>query len=957
VLRVRLVIVLLAVTAGATVLAGRAHAQTVDAAGQVGEITLPGGLGAALAVIGDRAQPDRSQFLFDIIRRVDTPVVGHRDASLGRLLAHLENASGKPSSSGESLPLPLPTQLWIDAVFEGRATPATLVTEILRSRNASLFYCGLVSLDDRTRAWLAGEPALVRELAGRNAAAFLVAAPALRVGDGMVVVPGGAAAAPAWEALVQRQRNQPVDFIRELVGAENGRLAYFFGALAQLTAGQAAFALNLEAPDPAVRTAALRRLYGVFERIAGQWQVDDRPFWRPVLDPALLLGDLEVDAQDRPIVPGTRAFWNSALSDSDDDEAEASLAQGEPVDFGWLCEQVFRGNHVVNRNGYDAVLFASRVLRQVSPETGRDAVVAVRAARIRPLLIAALERAGVHQVGALANAARRAAQVSRIDDHARASRALAQFQGALALVSRAASRGAVPVGELPALVSSLASVQTDERGEYDGRMVRWVAAFVESHRDPALNGDSQALAGHVEAWAGMYRDAVGSLDHDTIDLMAASATRPSVLDWEGTRYRVDFKAAEATRLARLLGDDARPYLSSARALVTIADVLAAAGVTRDRVDTQAALLAQVIQAGQWEDDILKRLQRVAGQVGREESARGAVTLRGVADELLARGLLTLAYAAALGQPGRSMISASDAASRHDFGVRLSGTGRTGAWSLPTAGVDGRHDWRVTGSILGLDVTLAEFALLRLSNRPPPKPSLNDEDRHAFIESIAIIEPAALTDGDRDVLLTGLRAGRARLAGVRTAQEAGVLANDVRLPPIRRSLLTWVVAHEPDRLASFLSTGEVLWLGLGKRAAGPGLNAWGAPGRLRLGCLCLRLDNRQSWDSFAGRWGSGLFVSGFPDLNLRLAELLSELRMPAPLLGPVLASATLDFVNAVVSRDRDDRRGLIEFVQALNATRVEQYLALLTTDGPLVPVEEGSTSSSQRGVGMTTGERR
>ena len=79
------------------------------------------------------------------------------------------------------------------------------------------------------------------------------------------------------------------------------------------------------------------------------------------------------------------------------------------------------------------------------------------------------------------------------------------------------------------------------------------------------------------------------------------------------------------------------------------------------------------------------------------------------------------------------------------------------------------------------------------------------------------------------------------------------------------------------------------------------------------------------------------ASGFPDLNLRLTELLAELQMPASLLGPVLASATSEFIDTVVSRDPDDRRGLVEYVQALGRDRVEQYLATLTSDGPLVPV--------------------
>jgi hypothetical protein len=132
---------------------------------------------------------------------------------------------------------------------------------------------------------------------------------------------------------------------------------------------------------------------------------------------------------------------------------------------------------------------------------------------------------------------------------------------------------------------------------------------------------------------------------------------------------------------------------------------------------------------------------------------------------------------------------------------------------------------------------------------------------------------------------------------------------------------------------------------------PRFHAWGAPGEPRLGCLCLQMMDRRPWESLAGRRNSGILASGFPDLNLRLAELLAELKMPAPLLGPVLASATLDFVNTVASRDPDDRRGLVEFVQALRAEHVEQYLALLTTDGPLVPISDATQATA---AGVKTG---
>ena len=73
-------------------------------------------------------------------------------------------------------------------------------------------------------------------------------------------------------------------------------------------------------------------------------------------------------------------------------------------------------------------------------------------------------------------------------------------------------------------------------------------------------------------------------------------------------------------------------------------------------------------------------------------------------------------------------------------------------------------------------------------------------------------------------------------------------------------------------------------------------------------------------------------------------------MPAVLLAPVLTSATLDFVNSVISRDADDRRGLVEFVQGLRSDRVESYLALLTTDGPLVPLAQARGERPQPAAG-------
>jgi len=253
-------------------------------------------------------------------------------------------------------------------------------------------------------------------------------------------------------------------------------------------------------------------------------------------------------------------------------------------------------------------------------------------------------------------------------------------------------------------------------------------------------------------------------------------------------------------------------------------------------------------------------------------------------------------------------------------------------------------WRVFGSLLGLDVTLARFSLVRLSMKPPPvRPMLGEIDRRVFIDTVALVEPKSLSDADRDTIASAIRNGRARLKGViHSPDDVAAIADTVSLSPQRRTLLAWTIAHDPTRVDAFLSPAELFWLGVGDAHLAD-LDAWGVPAMARTGCLCLRVVRARSWEMFAGRWNTGMVASAFPDLNFRLAELLSDLHMPAALLAPVLTSATLDFVNSTTSRDQDDRRGLVEFVQALQPDRVEQYLALLTTDGPLVPVGDAPSS--------------
>jgi hypothetical protein len=935
---------------GVTVLVNPASGQSPARQATLSEVPLPGGVGAAAAAIGDPATPDRAQFLAEFVRRTyDTPLGAKadlREPLIRSLVAAL--SSGKEPT--ETIPLPLSTKFWTDVVFRKQATANNLVASIVQSRNAALFYLGLLSLDDESRTWMADHPSLASEIVTRRAAAFVTAAPGLHITSAGVQVPGGSPAEPVWQALVGHRPSDSTEFVRSVVSSDEGRLAYFFGSMGLLSPSQIRLAMMLDGTDVNRRVDAGRRLYAVFQRLWLGKALDQRVFARPSFDPALLAFQLMSNPNGASVLPGTRGFWTAALNDTRETHTKSAredsvVAWDQPPDFPWLSEQVFKGDLIEHRRHFMMVLFAARHADRIQKDTARDALEAVRAVGAYPALTATLERAGISDLAVFASAARRAAALTAIEDETRANRSIVQYQGAVAMITRAASRGTLPPDAATKLVSSLSAIPITERGNYDGRIVSWLGAWLNGDAHQAPRSAGPAGDGSADD---VYESANGPIEEDALRVLAGqSAIATQTLDWEGTRYRVDLARAEALRLTRSHGDAARPYLSSASAVMGVADALAGAGLTPNAVQQQAASLARVWQKDrpdQPEDELLSSysdvslsLQRAARSGDVAGAARIAPSLRAFADELTTRGLMEWTYAAALGPRDGLSISAADAASRHDLGLHSPG-GRANLWRPPVAGSDATSQrWRVLGSLLGLDVVLADFSLVSLSSRPPARrPTLGEIDRRVFVDTIALVQPKALSDHDRDGIATALRRGRARLTRAQSSDDASTIADAVAMSPLRRSLLSWTIAYDSARVGAFLSPGELFRLGAGDTTF-TSLNAWGVVAASRAGCLCLEVMTGQPTEIFAGRWNTGMAASVFPDLNLRLAELLSDLHMPATLLAPILTSATLDFVNSVNSRDQDDRRGLSEFVQGLTLTRVEQYLALLTSDGPLLPL--------------------
>ena len=172
--------------------------------------------------------------------------------------------------------------------------------------------------------------------------------------------PGGPAADPLWKALVGASPADADAFVDKLLGARAGRLAWLYDTVSRLDAGMQRHLLD---GDGALDR--LRRLADVFTRVNPEWRIEDRPLWRPLVDPATLLLELETRPDGSPTLPEPAAW-------------AGTFGRPEQVDAAWLVDRVFSGDRSAIRDRFDLALFAMRWTRD-----GRERGVSRRARPLR----------------------------------------------------------------------------------------------------------------------------------------------------------------------------------------------------------------------------------------------------------------------------------------------------------------------------------------------------------------------------------------------------------------------------------------------------------------------------------------------------------------------------------------------------------------------------------------------
>jgi len=826
-------------------------------------------------------------------------------------------------------PLPLSPDTWREAIL-GEAVPSIeLFGRIISDRQAGLMYVGLLEVDVETRAWLATRGDLLARLYSDHAAAFAAFGRSLVVRDGRVGAPGGVEAQPIWEAIVGASVADPVRFLVQLLDRDEGALASFYDAAANLDPDRLRYVIGRPELGERARLERVRAAYDVALDAGDGWSAAE-PFTRADADPLSLFRLIGVDAGGEVAPPLnaevlSRAFGRRA---SDRDSLPPAVLLGAMVRGATPGQRVDR---------VQAALFLQRAFGQ-EPGSGVEVLAEVlRGFTSVPALLLTLERAGVRDPDLYARAIEVALTLTR-ETGPETAVAVSQFQAALASVERLGRVGTLGTERVEALIRSLVETCEGRSPPLEGAIAEWVSTTL-----LAELGSSSADVDPDDPEDVMLRALSGTLTRDTASGVPGAPAPSTTIAWEGEEFRADPARSELARLEAVRARQ-RP--------LTVAVWQELVGWARGSGAAGARALAEALDSP-WVPGVTVRAV-AEGYVGRIRTAlenpEAPWAVRAAAIDLVtARMLTSLVYALAIGEADGRVLMAGSVADRHDLDlVRVGGSVDVRrAWSIPQGLSGAGTVWHVRGSLLALDVGLADLALRRMDPAQPDRPPrLTAPQRTAFAENVALISPGRLTAADMSAIAAAISRGRHRLADREASGDLGV----ADLPGWRGQVVPWLLARDPDGLEALYTLTEVFWLGVeGERSSLADLDAWGTAQVGVSGALATKMPSRHEL-------GRGMLPSALAarsgDMALAVAVLLDDLGLPPSLAPAILARAVHDLTERAQPIHPGDALAVTEYVRAIPRHLFEDYVAALAAaGGPLVPVDAAALASGRPRAGL------
>ena len=329
----------------------------------------------------------------------------------------------------------------------------------------------------------------------------------------------------------------------------------------------------------------------------------------------------------------------------------------------------------------------------------------------------------------------------------------------------------------------------------------------------------------------------------------------------------------------------------------------------------------------------RNLSRVRQTRDLERVSRNAQQVLEIADWAAGEALTSIAFAFELRDPKTAVLSGQNVAIRHDFGFgneNASEVRLAVAWSDPFVDLVPGRPWRTTGSILGLDGSLAHLALQRTASDVKPSPMFSDNERNTFTRSLGFMSVYDLSDSGQAAIAVGVERGRQRIAEL-TASPVNLqtAADEIQMDGWRRRAVQWALTNDPAAVPSYFTMTD--YLRLGNRDI---TSDWAGWGMADSDCYCLRLPARFEGWTATGREQRGILAAQIADLNLHVAVTLERLRLPSSLTKAVLTLALQEFLNQARPTDGNDWLTLVRAAQAVPQEKIEDYVATLTVNGPL-----------------------
>ena len=202
--------------------------------------------------------------------------------------------------SDQVVPVIFQERFWLRRFFEGNRPVGGLLRAFAENIPSARLYAGLAAMNDEARR-LVVETYTSRELLDVHPSSLLAYGSALSVREGALLLPGGAEAAPAWEALLGVRPDRPKRFVRRLFSHEQGKPLAFYHTL-----------INLPEENQRFLTSSpgrLSKFYAAFpftgSQEANRRIVNHRNPFRN------LLRELPLDSEGRVRFPGSARVWRA----------------------------------------------------------------------------------------------------------------------------------------------------------------------------------------------------------------------------------------------------------------------------------------------------------------------------------------------------------------------------------------------------------------------------------------------------------------------------------------------------------------------------------------------------------------------------------------------------------------------------------------------------------------------